>query len=205
MKWILDHFQLLVPIAAGLAYWLNQLLVSARGESKDDAPRAGSPGAPFQEPEDDERTRRIQEEIRRKIAERRGGGQPPPNRPAPAEPPMAPPVIAPRPTAQEMPRGLRERLEAKLAEARARAEAAAQERQRQLQDQEMALKAERLAAERRAAEIAAQALAATKPAPSTEEGVSGGSARWSDDMRIPRNLRRAIVLREVLGPPVGLR
>ena len=67
------------------------------------------------------------------------------------------------------------------------------------EEQMRELEAARKAAQRKAAAVAAQAVAFA-PAATTE--------RRGDllaDLRGAGNLRRAIVLREVLGPPVGLR
>jgi hypothetical protein len=205
MDWILSHLQVVLAVAAAIAYWVNQRKAAAREDKKETPPSSGRSGPARADAGEDERTRRIQEEIRRKIAERRGAAPRPSPAPVATERPVAPPVIAPRPVAQEMARGLRERLEARLAEARARTEAKAQERQRQWEEQEKALEADRFATQRRTAEIAAQAQAAPAPTLLADAGIPGGPRHWSDEMRDRQNLRRAIVLREVLGPPVGLR
>src|SRR5258707_706236 len=93
MDWILNHLQLCIAVAGAIAYWINQQRAAAAGrsEQKDLTAQARPPA------EDLERTRRIQEEIRRKIAERRGGAQPPVMAPATTNRPLASPVLAPRP------------------------------------------------------------------------------------------------------------
>jgi hypothetical protein len=77
------------------------------------------------------------------------------------------------------------------------ARAAELERQRLLAEQLAALQAERVAGRRRAEEataaVAERAVAARAP------------ARLMEDLRDPAALRRAVLLREVLGTPVGLR
>jgi hypothetical protein len=204
MDWILNHLQVVLAAAAAIAYAFGHR--KAAGSDNDEESSGSRSLVPARDAgADDEQTRRVQEEIRRKIAERRGANPPPSVASAPAERPLTPPVMAPRPVAQEMARGLRERLEAKLAEVRARTEAAARDRQREYEEQEKALEAERLATQRRAAEIAAQAQAAPKPEPSAEAGMAGLPRLWPDALRDRQSLRRAMVLREVLGPPVGLR
>jgi hypothetical protein len=72
------------------------------------------------------------------------------------------------------------------------------ERQRVLAEQLAALEAERAAARRRAEEVAA--AGAVRAA-----GVARAATRLGDDLRDPGALRRAVLLREVLGTPVGLR
>ena len=158
--------------------------------------------------EDAERTRRIQEEIRRKIAERRGGRVPPVLPSAPLQRPAANPTLAPRPVAPQG-GGLRERLQRKLAELQQQAEAVAtarQERERAeaLRRQEAA---DRAAAEQRALSVmAARDVAPPKlPSETTLALPVPALNPWRMALRDPANLRRAIVLREIIGPPVGLR
>ena len=209
MDWIFNHLQIVLAVAAALAYWVNQMKEKGAG-GKDGDPVERPIDAAQAESENLERTRRIQEEIRRKIAERRGTAAPPPLPPAHAERPLAPPLVAPRPVAGSM-GGLRERLEAKLAEMQARetARAAAQARQQHGEAEARLLEAEKLAAQQRAtaglllARKDAQAAAAVQAA-----AVAPGarpSRAWVDELRDPQSVRRAMVLREVLGAPVGLR
>lgn len=201
MDWIFDHLQLIIAVAAAIAYWLNQRRQAQADDGEENA--AGPVRRDFNaDPEEAERTRRIQEEIRRKIAERAGGGpiQVPP--PAPEPPPLfRTETSAPRPVAAPLP----SREFTRQADAPPVAQpppfqasaAAILERQRQLEDQMRELDAARKAAQRKAMAVAAQSAA--QPAATEREG--GLLA----DLRGARNLRRAIVLREVLGPPVGLR
>jgi hypothetical protein len=201
MSWILEHLQFVLVFAGAFAYWLKQRSAAA----KDSSPSTRE----SQEGEAEERTRKIQEEIRRKIAERRGTAPGPVVRSPPTERPLAPPLLAPRPVAESrggLGRGLRERLEEKLAEARARAQAvadAAAERQRQ--EQARALAAARAATEERTAEIAKAREAAAVAARQSENAPRSSAARTIvADLRDPPSVRRAIILREILGPPVGL-
>ena len=108
MDWVTDHaLQIIVALSAAIAAFLNNRKKEKRGEPADydgdgvpdNQPDAGPlQGGP--DPEEAERTRRIQEEIRRKIAERRaGGGQQVP-----------PPLVAPRPVAAPVPEVLTRRF-----------------------------------------------------------------------------------------------
>jgi hypothetical protein len=193
MNWILDHLNLVIVIAGALAAMLNKRRKGAGGGEDD-----GSDPASTVVGEDDQ-TRRIQEEIRRKIAERRGQAAPEPA-------PTMPPVITPRPAvAREYAPSLRDRLEAKLEQARVREEAAArtrslamQEQTRKFESDEAAvLKIENAAHQRQVLALReAESLAVTTAA--------GVRAVWLTQLREPQQIRQAIVLREILGPPVGL-
>ena len=219
MDWIFDHLQIIVFIAGIIAYWINQRRREKAGESADydgdgvpETPtvrRKLDPAEP--DPEEAERTRRIQEEIRRKILQRHedrtGPMAEPPSLPGPtvteSRPSLPNPTAAPRPVAGgQLPDVLRRVLEQVRdpeAERRAAADRAVRERQRQLQEQLAALEAERLAAQSRAtSKVEAAEAEATVRREERELSLTG-------DLRGAKNLRRAVVLREVLGPPVGLR
>ncbi len=126
-----------------------------------------------------ERTRRIQEEIRRKIAERRGF----------APPVGLPPIVAeaaPEPPADEP--------------ATSPSLAAVLEGQRQLADQMRALEAARVQGERRAANAATMSAATAISTPAMNI-----TAELLADLRDPPTVRRAWLMREILDRPVGLR
>jgi hypothetical protein len=204
MDWILSHLQVVIAVAGAVAYFLKQQKDAAgREQEKDASAPTGSMT------EDTERTRRIQEEIRRKIAERRGE-KPTLVSTTTSARPLASPVLAPRPVASSG-GGLREKLETKLAQAQARerARVAAQDRKDQLEDQLRDNEAARLAEQRRLAEISlvnrAENKATAVAQTAADAQASRGSRAWLDDLRNPQSARRAIVLREVLGEPVGLR
>jgi hypothetical protein len=191
MNWIFDHLQVVIFIAVAVAGAVQKL-------REPSAPRPGSLRPSAADPGLEERTRRVQEEIRRKIAERRGRGEPsatpaPPRlRPAAApvareRMPMRPAAVPPPPVAAAP---APEPSVASLAE-----EAAILARQNELAEQLARLKAA-AQAERKAAASAGYAIApAAKP----------GSARAAilADLRVPAGVRRALVLREILGEPVG--
>jgi len=137
------------------------------------------------DPEVAQRTRRIQEEIRRKIAERRGTILAP--EPILVETRMEPPVISSE-----------ERFEREYVPT----DLAMLERQQQLAEQMRALEHVRATKQRRATEV----TAALKTESESERGLLVGSrGSLLADLGDPASLRRALVLREVLGAPVGLR
>jgi hypothetical protein len=203
----MDWIQILFVAAGAIAYWLNQ---RAREKAGEDADYDGD-GIPERrarqrelaptsrdgtDPEQVERVRRIQEEIRRKIAERRGELAPPPM-PVPTvvvehEPPSreqwrepaAPPPLRP--------------------DAFAHDDSAALERQRKL-----AAEMERLDAQRREARRLAATTFSTQRQTAAAAAISPLAATafpsLSAELRSPRALRRAVVLREVLDKPVALR
>lgn len=159
------------------------------------------------ESDEQRRVREIQERIRKKVAERRGGVAP--LAPVQREPA---PASAARPTANVPPLEpfggpASRRL---VIETMRRAfepapppviDTAAVERQQKLAEQIRALDEARVAAERRAAQVVTQRDNAT----ASSSAPRGSRAEWLGDLRDPQTLRRAFVLREVLGAPVALR
>ena len=219
MNWILEHLQIVVALAAAFAYWLKQTKDKAEAEKdRNLPPPLATPAAD----EQTERTRRIQEEIRRKIADRREGAAVPPSPPmTTSERPAASATRAPRPIAEPMGGTLRKRLEAKMAAAMARIEEAAkaaaereEERRQPARQQEIEAatgETERLAAQRRVAvETLAEReerIAFAPPESLAQEPQATATMARSvrDELRDPGSVRRAWILREVLGPPLGLR
>src|SRR5688500_13132200 len=88
MNWVLEHLQILIGAAAAIAYLLNRGRGSAE-EKQQPSSRTSHDGSDEQA----ERTRRVQEEIRRKIAERRG--QVPGSSEHPSRRELSPPVMQP--------------------------------------------------------------------------------------------------------------
>jgi hypothetical protein len=163
--------------------------------------------------DEERRVREVQERIRRQIAERRGNH-------VPAEaPPVARDAEVPQPNPQTTqlpelfggPLGrMLEELQKRsqppppappviVAETRSNAELV---RQQALADQLRALEDERVLVERRATSLAAQQEATAQAEPALRHAARG---RLLGDLGDPQSLRRAFVLREVLGPPIGLR
>jgi hypothetical protein len=220
MKWVFENLQLILVIAGAIAYWLNQRAREKAGEDADydgdglpenrparreltPANRDGS------DPDQEERARQIREEIRRKIAERRGQVAP-----APEAPPPLPRFDPFRPVFQEdaapVPPPLRPAEPETVREVVVvQADSSALERQRQLAEQLEQLEAQRREASRQAARLQeerdrARAHSADRSA-SPPAGAVLGSRSVAAELRDPRALRRAFVLREVLSAPVALR
>lgn len=193
LQWIIDNAWTLVIIGGVLA----QLMKAVRGRQEEgEIPRDG--GAPkeyeFEDPELAERTRRIREEIQRKIAQRQHGPAataPEPAAPEPVPPPVIrevavpaaepPPVLAPSSARWES------RRQAEILEQQATWQEKLEEAQRY-----KAAVQKRTAFEEATSDHRAERRAATRTT------VLG-------DLRDPAALRRAFILREVLGPPVALR
>jgi len=203
MRWALEHFQVIVAVAGVIAYWLTQRQREKQGQPAESA----GDGVPDNRPqpalqgagEDWDRTRRIQKEIRRKIAQRRGepvpsGEAAQPQAPARREE-ASPPVF--QDPVQEMMREIQKRF-APPPEPVIDQEALA--RQRELDERLKALEVERAAVSQRVAQIAA--MRASEPERTAQPVISEG---WLTGLRDTDGLRRAIVLREIIGPPVGLR
>ncbi len=150
MDWISEHLlQIIIAIAAAVAAYINNRNKEKNGEPADfdgDGTPDNRPGQ-FEpskmDMEEADRTRRIQEEIRRKIAERQAGQSP------------VPPLVAPRPVAEPVPEVVQRRFEKteepappplprKLsAGAQADRDAEVLERQRALEEQMRLLEARR--------------------------------------------------------------
>lgn len=210
MDWILDNLQIVIAIAGAIAYWLNARSKEKAGEPADydgDGEPDTLPGGrramrdAEREMEQAEATRRIQEEIRRKIAERagrtggEGGGWTTPE----FEPqPVPPPMPARRREPELAPYAREERREETEREA-----ALVLERQRGLAEQYAALKARKAEAEREAKSVWAAEVSPVSAA--AVHGRNRDDLGLLAELRNARSLKKAIVLREVLGAPVALR
>ncbi len=205
MRWILENvgFLVFVFIAISMARAIRKAMQQKEAHE-----------ATTDETEEQRNLRRIREGIRRKIAERRGGAAPVEPPPFMTETPApAPRAILPMPTPQLDPFGGPDRRGAREFERRVQpkpavpqppvvSEAAVLVRQEQLAEQMRVLEESRMLARRRAAEFAA----AKKTENESEAGALATSrAVLLADLREPQSLRRALVLREVLGAPVALR
>jgi len=191
MDWVFDHFQLIVAVGAAVAYWLTQ---RRKAKEEEEAARTVAPSPPNAPVIDEaERIRRIQEEIRRKILERVGGV----TTPVPTPPPLK---AAPQLTMKRVQTAAEAYTESQAEEERlVVADQAMLERQQQLAAKMRELKEQRREHDR-PSEVFAEKTALAMSA-------SGTAVRGSllADLREPTAVRRAIVLREVLGTPVGLR
>lgn len=200
MRWLFENPQLLVIIGGAIAYWLNERRkAKEKQEMSEEASR---------EPTDDEmaeRTRRIQEEIRRKIEERQGRAPKPSvfEETEEEEENVEGPKTVPPPLPQSRP---------VLVSAEDTPGAAELERVME-QQRRYAEELERLAASERAAQTAAASLGVAPlsmaaydlKATATANGrQSSQLAGMLAGLRDRESLRRAIVLREVLGAPKAL-
>jgi hypothetical protein len=183
MDWLLNHPQVLFVIVIAIVA-IVQKLKQARSQDA-----AGS--APTASQEDAERTRRIQEEIRRRIRERRGLAPAAP--PAPVTAGDEPDFPAPPPMIEEVRPVVVKPPPLPVENAAATAGMATEyERQQQMLQQLRSFNA------------AHQASTAAPPAPvGVVEPVA--VSRLPADLRSAAGLRRAILLREILGPPLGMR
>lgn len=205
MRWILENvgFLVFVFIAISMARAIRKAMQQKEAHQ-----------ATTDETEEQRNLRRIREGIRRKIAERRGGAAPVEPPPFMTETPTpAPRSMLPLPTPPLEPFGGPAKRELAEFERRVQprvfsptppvvTDVAAVVRQEELAEQMRVLEESRLLAKRRAAEIAAMKRAEAE----SETGTLVTSrAVLLADLREPQSLRRAWVLREVLGAPVALR
>ena len=208
IEWILER----LPVVIFVVIFLGQIV---RGilRSRNDNPE---PVAKPDEMAAQRRAQEIQAEIRRKIMERRGGGGTFTESMAPrAETQLAPPPIIrehptemPAPSAKSMKRTFEEfdrRVKAEpvpISPLIAERRNAELERQEQIAEDLRSAEESRVIALRR---VRQAAEAKELEARSVKSLRTASKGRLMTDLRDTENLRRAVVLREVLGPPVGLR
>lgn len=217
MRWIFENLNLVIVIAGAIAWWLNQRAREKAGEKADyddDGVPEVKPKESFDDPALAERTRKIREEIQRKIAERRraGEGYTGPARPtvAPLQPPTSREATPP-PVSAEMPRFERRTAEppplvrevvvtmpqtVSLGDSRRMAELL--EQQAALAEQLKQAEQMKAAATRRVAYEHATADHRQSARVDVRKIVL-------EELRDPAALRRAFIEREILGPPVALR
>ena len=203
MNWVLEHLQLIIGAAAAIAYVLNQRRAASKADSESPPPKHAG------DIEQEARTRRIQEEMRRKRAERSGESSGTPSSPRELIPPLVRPTNVPPidPFGGPMRKVVRKLEEAARQfeqpddSARERERAAEVARQARLAEQLRELEEARAVQQRRAAAIMAQ-NARRVEAPS-RDAIAGRDLKGM--LKDPREVRRAFVLREILGPPVSSR
>lgn len=192
MEWIFDNFQLVLGIIIIAGYILRGVMGSRIAESEHEG---GSTQPPVEEESDEaERTRQIQDEIRRRILERQRGEQPartsqpatvkldPVQRRQPTPPPI-------RQTAVVRADPLSDSTSQRILE-----------RQRELEEKMKLLRQARDEGSNRAPKVPSRSWAQKLERKRTPTVASG---RLRDDLYRPDSLRRAFVLREVLGRPLG--
>ena len=212
MKWITENIQVILAVAGAIAFWLNSQREAAEkaAQEREAALRRASQPSALAETDvaaDDElRNEQVREKVRRMIAERRGDEIPPELSMPPAMPELeeersfrSPPLEAPPELALPPPvlRPVRSQQTAVAHALATETLEASLVRQEQLAVELQSLNEQRVLAARRAAVVAeGEAVVARRDLVSNE---------LRHDLRDPRSLRRAMVLREVLGPPVALR
>lgn len=203
MNWIFEHMQLVVLVGGAIAYWLNQ-----RRKAKEEAEamreleaQQGRPAEMQMQVDDDaERVRRIQEEIRRKILERAGGAVPKPQPPPIPEQRYQEEMMSrPTPAQTRAPAKADAYAQAAVEEQTASFDQGILERQQQLSAQLRELD------EKRRHTLGKAEAFAEKTAAAMASSDTAAHGSLLADLRNPTSVRRAIVLREVLGPPVALR
>jgi hypothetical protein len=208
IEWILER----LPVVIFVVIFLGQIV---RGilRSRTDNPE---PVAKPDEMAAQRRAQEIQAEIRRKIMERRGGGGTFTESMAPrAETQLAPPpIIREHPTEMPAPSGKSMKRTFEEFDRRVKAEPVpvspliAERRNAELERQEQIAEDLRSAEESRVIalrRVRQAAEAKELEARSVRSLRTASKGRLMTDLRDTENLRRAVVLREVLGPPVGLR
>lgn len=181
MRWIFENIQVLIAVAGAIAYWLTKM------RKKSEEPPPVHEEKTFDDPALAERTRRIREEIQRKIEQRARGRQ---------DEPVAERVEVPEPP--PLPRAVERPSLATISRAEARRQAEILEEQATIQERLREAEAMRAAVVQRTAfEIA------------TADRVTESKVRMRKtllvDVRDPAALRRAFLMKEILGAPVSLR
>lgn len=207
MDWILDKIPILIFALVVGAKVIAALLKSGRARAEHESQRDDSA--------EQRRAAEVQEEIRRRIAERRGGAMA--RTPSSPDAPPQPRPLFRRADTTEPPdpiggalRRVLEHVERNVQPSSSSAEPpvltsqrrAELERQQRLAEEMKALEDARALAVRRAAHAAAEQKVQNESGDAARAAARG---RVFDDLREPDALRRAFVLREVLGTPVGLR
>lgn len=194
LQWLVDNAWTVVIIGGVLAQMLQAVMKKKAGEGD---PAQGEPPKEyeFEDPDLAERTRRIREEIQRKIAQRQQGGGPDV---AADTPPMMEPDAAPPPLIREVVVTVPPVPVRTSARFDTQRHAEILEQQAALEEQLREARQMKAAAAKRTEFEEATADHTTARRTATRASVVG-------DLRSPEALRRAFILREVLGPPVALR
>jgi hypothetical protein len=191
MRWILSN----LPLLAFLFIVFSMVRAVRRAQRLSEEHQADGG-----ETDEQRRVREIQERIRRIAAERRGQSMP-------AQPPPLTPRAEARPSMRETMRRVLTELERPIDRripilTEQDAKVAEVQRQEQLAEQLRALDEARRTAERRASGIAEAKQVEAQSDTAVRTEMRGALVA---DLKDPQSLRRAFLLREVLGTPVGLR
>lgn len=194
LQWMLDN-AFAVVIVGGVLLQLLQAIMKKKGGQETPSAEEQPREYEFEDPELAERTRKIREEIQRKIAQRQrgGAGQDADELPVPgayepeAPPPLVREVVAQRPVMT----ATGTRLDT--------------QRQAEILEQQAAWADKLQEAQRMKASALKRSEFETATADHSKAARTLSRAGVLDDLRDPAALRRAFILREVLGPPVALR
>lgn len=201
--------QVVILLVLAAVAFLNWLAKKAQGQGSGDV-LDGGPTPGTQGPSSPPRRKETDEERMRRFMEALGVPTAPPPRPravppasSPPHPPSTPPPVPPavREATRHMPPPMARRIERKAEEAARRA----QELKRLAEAAGRRAVAERIESDFPHLESVARE-SAPSPAPSATRGVAGPAAAGNlrPLLASPSELRRAIVLREILGPPRAL-
>jgi hypothetical protein len=190
MKWIqwgLDNLWTVIIVGTVLVQMFQAMF-----KKKDGGAAAGEQPKEFEfeDPELAERTRKIREEIQRKIEQRaRGYADEAPRAPEVEAPPtLIPDVPVERPVV--------------ISHTGSRLEA---QRHAEILEQQAVLEEKLREAQRMKAAVGKRAAFESSTTDHAPEALSASRRNVMDDLHNPAALRRAFILREVLGPPVALR
>lgn len=191
MEWIFDHFQLVLGIIIVAGYILRGFLGTQSAAGED--PHLGEMRESAEVDTDEaDRTRRIQEEIRRRILARQRGEESVQS----SQRPLV--TMDPFRRQRQTPPPIRQVAPVRVDPLADSASQAVLERQRQLEEKLMALRQSR------------ESGPASMPKRPTHSWDIKSDRRSSVDLNLkgelrrPGSLRRAILLREILGQPLGL-
>lgn len=203
MDWFFDHLQIVIFIVVGIIYALRTL---GRQHEVGGDREATRPDSGDDESAEAERTRRIQEEIRRRILARQRGDAPPasvPGRmsdtpagrrsfPRPAEE-SARPIPPPVPRVQRSP----------AAPVLPQVDESMLRHQRELQEKLAAIRAASANRPRMVGELSGRSATTARivrPAQTNDR-----AQRLRRRLVGKRSIREAVLLREIIGPPVGMK
>jgi len=184
IQWLIDNAWSLV-IIVGVLMQLIQAMTKKKGgqePTEEQPPKEYE----FEDPDLAERTRRIREEIQRKIEQRTQARVEPPADPAEVVPPVIR-EVAVRPLASTG----HTRLDS--------------QRHAQILEEQAALMEKLQEATRLKAAVSKRLEFESATADHSTEKLADARSALLGDLSTPQALRRAFVLREVLGPPVALR
>jgi hypothetical protein len=187
IQWMIDNAWTLVIIGGVLMQLLQAMTKKKDG---DEAPPEAEQAKEyeFEDPDLAERTRKIREEIQRKIDQRAHGQSQPSGQ---AASPVAPPPIIREVTSKPV-----------IAPVQAHVQT---QRQAEIMEEQAAWASKLEAATRMKAAAVRRTEFEESTADHTVQKRSGARHALMSELGSPEALRRAFVLREVLGPPVALR